>query len=439
MIETIIIIIILLFSFNYNFNSINGLKYMTIKEIIDLNIKLFLIKNAGLISLDKNGSKLLEILSNDKILIKTHRNLNNKYGKIVKTYISTRRNYYILDTDLAKQILLDSPLLFDPGELKEEFFSKFMPNNLGISKCNKNKCPWKNRRKFNEKVLATQLWNPFLNCLTKIVNHNIDKIPLDINDFKSLSHKITSHIIYGTNKDKLLKKFMNLIKSENILETKFYKKYQKELESSYKKAPKCSLLYYANLYKNDKKEIINDQIPHWFGPFMFIISFLIPNLLCIIINFKDIHKHLLQEINSKDFEIYSKETFLHYCVIEHIRLFNTININIQRTVKKDVIYSGIQFKKNDQLFILFSSILRNKNEFKNPDSYYPERWINKSINEQEIVFGIGPQQCPSKQITPLLYKILLKKLLQYNYKNVYPKLTIKKLYFLNPYDIKFSI
>ena len=102
----------------------------------------------------------------------------------------------------------------------------------------------------------------------------------------------------------------------------------------------------------------------------------LPNLLCIILNFEDIYEKLLSEINYKEFDIHNKNTFLHYCVIEHIRLFNTININIQRTVKHDMIYNGIKFKENDQIFILFSSILRNKEEFHNPDYFIPERWEN---------------------------------------------------------------
>ena len=36
---------------------------------------------------------------------------------------------------------------------------------------------------------------------------------------------------------------------------------------------------------------------------------------------------------------------------------NTINVNIQRTVNKTMIYNNIKFIKGDQIFILFSSIL----------------------------------------------------------------------------------
>ena len=50
--------------------------------IDEKRMKLFLINNAGLIYSHKYGSKLLQILTNDPILIKTHRKLYNKYGPI---------------------------------------------------------------------------------------------------------------------------------------------------------------------------------------------------------------------------------------------------------------------------------------------------------------------------------------------------------------------
>ena len=60
--------------------------------------------------------------------------------------------------------------------------------------------------------------------------------------------------------------------------------------------------------------------------------------------------------------------------------------------------------------------------------------------EQEIVFGIGPQICPSKQISPFLYKTIIRHLLiSFNYSDVKPKIYNKELFYINPYDISFSI
>ena len=84
--------------------------------------------------------------------------------------------------------------------------------------------------------------------------------------------------------------------------------------------------------------------------------------------------------------------------------------------------------------------MRNEKEFKNPDQFIPERWEHHKIEKQNIVFGIGPQICPSKQISPFFYKIIIRHLLlSFKYSNVVPKIYNKDIYFINPYDISFSI
>ncbi len=422
----------------------NKIKYLSLIELIEYNIKLYFINNAGITYIHNNGAKLLDIFIDDSILIKMHRKLNKKYGKAVMTYIiGLKEHYYILDVNLSKKILNKSPEIFESGKIKEDFFNKIMPNNLGISKCRtKSKCPWKKRRIFNEKVLGTNNISPVFLHIINIVKKNILIPPVNIDDFKEISFKIVAKMIYGKNNDneKILKEFQKLAENDiNVVKTNFYKKYIKHLHKSYKTAPKSTLLNLADEYKADDLKIIDDQIPHWFGPFIFIISFLIPNFLCIILNYKDVYNKIMKEISDINFDIYSKKSYLHFCVIEHIRLFNTININIPRTVNKDIILENIKFKKGDQIFMLFSSILRDEKEFKNPDMYIPERWEDRSIENQNIVFGVGPQQCPSIQITPFLYKSIIRHLLSFKYSKVNPKICKKNLYFINPYDISFSI
>ena len=123
-----------------------------------------------------------------------------------------------------------------------------------------------------------------------------------------------------------------------------------------------------------ENNVIIDQVPHWFGPFIYISTFLIPNMIAVLVSYPEVYHKVKKCINSTDFDIYSKSTYLHYCVIEHIRLFNTININMQRTANQDMNF-GI--KKGDQIFILFSSILRDERVFNQPDQFIPERWRKK--------------------------------------------------------------
>ena len=435
----------------------NGEKLMSIKEILEFNIKLYLISNAGLIDLKESGSKILQTVSNDEIMINFYRRLSKKYGQYVKTYIITNDyNYFILDPELAKKILNDSPVLFSAGKVKEDFFKQIMPNNLGIAKCNdpkvvediydnrkynESKCPWRKMRIFNENVLGTKKDNHFFECIERIVGQNIKKQLLNIDNFKEASNNIVCQSLFGSNGDNICvleRIHYEFVNNKDVLKTDFYQEYKTHLHQSYQNAPECSLNYLVGKYQNDNYNIIDDQIPHWTGPFRFIISYLVPNLLSIILSFKDIHTNLMNEFKNKDFDINSKTSYLHYCVIEHIRMFNTININMQRTANKDMSYHGMNLKSGDQIFILFSSLLRNPEDFFDPDTFNPDRWSTKDIESQNMVFGIGPQQCPSINITPLYYKLIIHRLLtNFTYKGVEPKLKSRKIKYINSYEIKF--
>ena len=75
-----IILIIILLNFHKLLEKDN-IKYMNIFELIQYNLKLYLINNSGITYLKENGSNMLDTLTNDELMIKFHRNLNNKKVK----------------------------------------------------------------------------------------------------------------------------------------------------------------------------------------------------------------------------------------------------------------------------------------------------------------------------------------------------------------------
>ena len=89
------------------------------------NFILYHISNAGLINLLEKETNTLQKRISDPLLIKHHRQMEEKYGIMISTYVGLDKNYYILDVDLAKAILEDSPKLLSAGYLKESFFKKF--------------------------------------------------------------------------------------------------------------------------------------------------------------------------------------------------------------------------------------------------------------------------------------------------------------------------
>ena len=226
MIKTIVylflVIIIIIFITN-KILKINN--FMNIYELIEFNYKLILISNSGLTYIKRTGAKILDIFTVDPLLIKMNRRLQKKYGKYINTYIVTKtKNYYILDAQLARKILQDSPKLFSAGKIKEDFFKSIMPKNVGISKCQtKSKCPWKKRRQFNENVLGTNKFSNFFNCIPQIIKKHIKHPLLSIDDFIDIGFKIVGEMIYGTdNVAKMLQTFTNKANSGKLLKTNFY-------------------------------------------------------------------------------------------------------------------------------------------------------------------------------------------------------------------------
>tara|TARA_A100001015_G_scaffold294236_1_gene371761 strand:+ start:66 stop:404 length:339 start_codon:yes stop_codon:yes gene_type:complete len=111
---------------------------------------------------------------------------------------------------------------------------------------------------------------------------------------------------------------------------------------------------------------------------------------------------------------------------------------MDRTALIDYEIDGVKFKKGDQILIFHTGLLYDDEIYKNPHTYIPERWKNKSIEEQNEVFGHGPQQCPSINITPLIYKILIKNLLEKDYKLVSPIIKYEDIENIDPYSIEFE-
>jgi len=100
------------------------------------------------------------------------------------------------------------------------------------------------------------------------------------------------------------------------------------------------------------------------------------------------------------------------------------------------ISKNLVLKKGDQIFILFSSVLRDNKLFNNPNKFIPSRWSNKNL-DKSIVFGIGNQKCISVNYTPIIYKSIVIKFLS-NYNGVNKKINISKdLYLINPFKLKF--
>ena len=124
---------------------------------------------------------------------------------------------------------------------------------------------------------------------------------------------------------------------------------------------------------------LSNELPHWLGPYVAMIEFFFPIFLHIILKRKDVYVKIKKELNTSMLNLKSKQSYIHYCVIEFFRLFNIISIHPARIVQNDITYKNIFFPKGTEIAINLPTLLRDENEFKNSDDFIPERWENKSI------------------------------------------------------------
>ena len=446
-----------------------GVKQMDAIDKIRFSYNYGLVYKLGvLLSRDFDTKYLFYLYKNDPIIINFHRGLKNKYGRIAVIDTMIKKFYVVLDPELAKKILKRDDV-FSSGFTKELVFQNIMPKNIGVCRGLDRKI----KRHFNEELFGTKKMSVIFNGLKPIENgadyketnikkqlnnrlhgeyslnykfNNAKSIikeclktqPLKTDDFDNLAYKIIGKLYIGDNSEEsitILRSFADYVRmdsnlSPHALFNKVFtsKKERKQLlelinKQFYKNNNGNSLITHIKMYieqfNNGVENDIINEFPHWFIPIIEVSKMMIPNLLHIILSIPDIYERVISEIDQNEYNIYSNKTFLHHCVIEHLRLYNPINITVVRRSLANTVIDGIEIKKDSEVLVLFSSILRNEKQFYNPDNFIPERWVDKSVEEQHIVFGVGEQRCPSINFTPFYYKCYIYELLKtYNYKQI---------------------
>ncbi|XWV26714.1 cytochrome P450 CYP736A12-like protein [Tupanvirus soda lake] len=186
---------------------------------------------------------------------------------------------------------------------------------------------------------------------------------------------------------------------------------------------------------------IEDHLPFAFFQISGIFKVFLPIALAIACLNNKV-SHMLSYVDTDTF--LNTDNYLHYYVMEILRLYNTVFV-LQREVREDIVIDDFSMKKGDQINLMFGFYMRDPNIYPNPDKFYPERWkeeLNMKWNEGQHPFSSGSRTCPARNLALALckfsfyylwknYSYTLKSDLLLDFDNM-PQI-------INPYQIIFQI
>jgi hypothetical protein len=412
-------------------------------DMIQINLIVMFTLKRGIISQNCFWWKLNDFLP-DATGAEVYQKLKSQ-GRFVKLNILGQPIYLLTEIHDIQQLLDLSPAPFGPGKLKENFFSTFIPKNVGIS-VNPD---WKYKREYNDKVLETDKLHQYNEMFGSYIHQSFTSMnPKNFSEFTELTRKLTSKILFGTydynpilykvfkQADSLLSARFNIntVNENDLLEYRSY------LQDQLNNPMPNTLLYLANTHhKLLPSDVIIDQIPHWVFPIAGLFSVHIPRLLVILANHPDEMIKVKQEIESENFVF--KDNYIRKCILELFRLNNAVNSTFRGLTESFTFHNSSEIFPPGTQFVFFNNpILRDLFEY--PNEFIPSRWTTELENSYlALMFNQGNQKCPGKELVISLMTQALVIYLKNNNYNIETNIKLRKdfiPYIINPCTIEFS-
>lgn len=366
--------------------------------------------------------------------------IKEDYPQFYQTNILGKPIVSVLDINTVKEILDNSPDVFTVGTFKYNFFKSFMSKNVGVLSGDE----WINLRRINEDVLDTGNTHQYSTTFNEIINASLlDLLPTDFDDFNISAKNITEMIIFGNNHPDQ-NYIYDAITEANKLpiftpsKVNSYIKSQIYINDSLRNPMANTLINSLGQYTTGPwQNYLNDQVYHFVFPMVSLITIHVPRILALIITHSEVKNKLLQLINQND------SAYLRKCIMETLRLNSPVVSFFRKSTQ-----NALGFPMETDFLILTNPILRDPKIFTNPNQFEPDRWTHElMISRYNIIFGLGPQRCPGKDLS---LNILQNYLTNYISSIDMTKLRVvnddvlfmdrpRVSYAINPYKIKFTM
>jgi cytochrome P450 len=363
----------------------------------------------GLFKPRRHAMKWLTALNTDGRAVEALSRIREKHpGQGVR--VLGGRMVVVWGDDALREVLDGSAVLYgsDAGA-KAKGMCHFQPDALTLSRGEE----WRDRRAFNEHVLATsERVHPFGDRFVRVVDDEVARLRLDGGelgwaDFEGLFDRITLRVIFGdgARDDQeltgLLEQLMGeanrlvgLKRSDDYYE--LYGRLERRLSSP---EPGSLIARFAEAPQSDRTRVAH-QIPHWMFAMRDTLGANTYRALAVIVADPSIEGRARED-----------ERYLEGCLEEAMRLWPTTPL-LARETTRDTTLAGEAVPEGTPVMILNTANHRDPERVSDADRLVPERWANGKRDYRFNHLSNGTQDCPGGPMVLLLGKAVLARMLE---------------------------
>jgi cytochrome P450 len=277
-----------------------------------------------------------------------------------------RRTLLVLDRSSMDAVLVSEENAADPS-LKKDALSKSIPDALTISSGNE----WRDRRRFNERVLGFGGLHPFHDAFKEIVFSEVDRLtatpPPELRwaDFQTLGERISHQVLLGSGRvePEMTRQLAQMVTRSNWpflprhrrCFSGFYEQVERNLGQSV--APRCLLHHSAKLLEEGSATAstrVPGQIGFWFFVLKDAVELHVARTLALIAAHSEVQDRVRLEIRNAATltgQAIDGLQYLDACVGEQLRLWTPVPILLRRAVNSFSLRGEIAIESGQQILI----------------------------------------------------------------------------------------
>ena len=300
---------------------------------------------------------------------------------------------------------------------KAKGMSHFQPDALTLSRGEE----WKDRRAFNEAVLAShERLHPFAGRFVAVAAGEVERLgitgSLTWGDWERLFDHITLRVIFGDqarDDQELTARLETLMGEANRLiglnhDDDYYELYA-GIERYIREPGPESLVAQVAETPSSVRTRVTQQIPHWMFAMRDTLGANAYRALAAIVADPAVLQRATEEIGAADLSdptAIQNLTYLEGCLQEAMRLWPTTPL-LARETTCETDLAGERLESGTQVMMLNVFNHRDPDQVPDADRLTPERWSDGRVDYRFNHLSNGTQDCPGGPLVSLLGKAVL--------------------------------